>query len=61
MVDEGFRVYSAEGKLVTEVPRMTKIEYGASRIVYHRMDLNNALKKAAQKASTIKVASRLIG
>lgn len=60
MVDEGFRVYSTEGKLVTEVPLTTKIEYGASRIIYHRMDLHDALRKAAQKTSTIRVASRVV-
>ena len=60
MVDEGFRVYSTEGKLVTEIPLTAKTEYGANRIVYHRMDLHDALKKAAQKTSTVKVASRVV-
>jgi salicylate hydroxylase len=60
MVDEGFRVYSTEGILVTEVPLTTKVEYGAGRIVYHRMDLNDALKKATQKTSTIRVAFRVV-
>lgn len=60
MVDDRFRMYSTEGKLVTEVPVTTKTEYASSRIVYHRMDLHNAHKKAAQKTSTITVASRVV-
>lgn len=60
MVDEGFRVHSTEGILVTEVPLTAKTEYGASRIVYHRMDLHGALKNAAQKTSTIRVAFRVV-
>jgi hypothetical protein len=45
MVDEGFRMYSTEGILVTEVPLTAKSEYGASRIVYHRMGFHDHLRK----------------
>ncbi|RDW79108.1 uncharacterized protein DSM5745_05960 [Aspergillus mulundensis] len=65
MVDEGFRVYSTDGKLVNEVP-LTTAEYGASRIVWHRRDLHDALKKAALatdrdgEAVEIRVSSRVV-
>ncbi|KAL4981889.1 hypothetical protein BDW68DRAFT_195989 [Aspergillus falconensis] len=65
MVDEGFRVYSTDGELVNEVP-LTTNEYGASRIVYHRKDLHDALKKAALatdregEAVEIRVSSRVV-
>ena len=65
MVDEGFRVYSTDGELVNEVP-LTTNEYGASRIVYHRRDLHDALKRAALatdregQAVEIRVSSRVV-
>lgn len=67
LVDEGFRVYSTDGELVNHVPLTTKTEYGASRIVYHRRDLHDALKKAALCTNRdgppveIRVASRVVG
>ncbi|OJI99413.1 hypothetical protein ASPVEDRAFT_124547 [Aspergillus versicolor CBS 583.65] len=67
LVDEGFRVYSTDGELVNHVSLTTKSEYGASRIVYHRMDLHDALKKAALSANRdgepveIRVSSRVVG
>ncbi|KAL4811888.1 hypothetical protein BDW67DRAFT_189200 [Aspergillus spinulosporus] len=65
MVDEGFRVYSTDGELVNEVP-LTTNEYGASRLVYHRRDLHDALKRAAlatdREGETvdIRVSSRVV-
>ncbi|CRG92016.1 hypothetical protein PISL3812_09070 [Talaromyces islandicus] len=47
MVDEGFKVYSKDGKEVKFIPLLSKKEYGASRVVYHRQDLHAALKRAA--------------
>lgn len=67
LVDEGFRVYSTDGELVNHVPLTTKSEYGASRVVYHRMDLHDALKKAALSTNRdgepveIRVSSRVVG
>ncbi|KAL4768214.1 2-polyprenyl-6-methoxyphenol hydroxylase [Aspergillus nidulans var. acristatus] len=64
-VDEGFRVYSTDGELANEVP-LTTNEYGASRIVYHRRDLHDALKRAALatdregEAVEIRVSSRVV-
>jgi salicylate hydroxylase len=46
-VDEGFRIYNAEGRLVNEVPLLIKTEYGGDRIMYHRQDLHKALQLAA--------------
>ncbi|KAL3467682.1 hypothetical protein BJX64DRAFT_247200, partial [Aspergillus heterothallicus] len=66
LVDEGFRVYSTDGELVNHVPLTTKTEYGANRMVYHRMDLHDALKKAAVATDRdgdpveIRVSSRVI-
>ncbi|KAB8269030.1 hypothetical protein BDV30DRAFT_230206 [Aspergillus minisclerotigenes] len=67
MVDQGFRVYSTEGELVNEVPLTAKTEYGASRVLWHRMDLHDALKRAVLSPSTvagdlveIRVSSRVV-
>jgi salicylate hydroxylase len=46
-VDNGFRIYNAEGRLVNEVPLLTRTEYGGDRIMYHRQDLHEALRLAA--------------
>ncbi|PWY65408.1 FAD/NAD(P)-binding domain-containing protein [Aspergillus eucalypticola CBS 122712] len=66
LVDEGFRIYDVDGKLVNEVPLLSKTEYGGDRIVWHRNDLHNALKAAARcpnrrgDPATIRVASRVV-
>ncbi|KAE8312815.1 hypothetical protein BDV41DRAFT_564752 [Aspergillus transmontanensis] len=67
MVDQGFRVYSTEGELVNEVPLTTKTQYGASRVLWHRKDLHDALKRAVLSPSTvagdlveIRVSSRVV-
>jgi salicylate hydroxylase len=66
LVDEGFRVYSTSGELVNEVPLTARTEYGANRIMYHRMDLHDALKKAALSTDRdgdpveIRVSSRVV-
>ncbi|KAI9925829.1 hypothetical protein MW887_005635 [Aspergillus wentii] len=67
MIDEGFRVYSTDGKLVNTVPLLTKTAYGANRVLYHRRDLHEALKHGATSSEcdgdpvTIRVASRVVG
>ncbi|CAG8938476.1 unnamed protein product [Penicillium salamii] len=47
MVDEGFRIYNTDGDLVRTIPLATKDKYGAERLLFHRKDLHEALKKAA--------------
>lgn len=47
IVDEGFKVYSKDGEEVKFIPLLSRTEYGASRVVYHRQDLHHALKRAA--------------
>ncbi|KAL4883528.1 hypothetical protein BJY04DRAFT_216352 [Aspergillus karnatakaensis] len=67
MVDEGFRVYSTDGELVNQVSLAIKPEYGGSRIVYHRRDFHDALKKAAVATDRdgepveIRISSRVVG
>ena len=50
MIDKGFRIYNTEGRLVNEIPLHQKTEYDGERIVYHRVDLHEALKGAATSA-----------
>lgn len=47
IVDEGFRIYNAEGHLVNSVPLTTRTKYGADRLMFHRRDLHDTLKRAA--------------
>lgn len=49
MRDEGFNIYSIDGKLQRTIPLVSKTEYGADRMVYHRMDLHAVLKENATK------------
>ena len=66
LIDEGFRIYDADGTLVNEIPLLSKTKYGGDRIVWHRNDLHTALKSAATSLSrrgdpaTIRVASRVV-
>lgn len=46
MPDRGFRIYNPEGKRVNEIPLRTE-KYGADRMMYHRQDLHECLKRAA--------------
>ena len=46
MVDQAFRIFNAEGEHQTTIPLITK-QYGAQRMLYHRVDLHDALKSAA--------------
>lgn len=47
MVDEGFQVYSLDGKLQMHIGLSTMTKYGAERMLYHRMDLHDVLKNRA--------------
>ncbi|KAJ5819425.1 hypothetical protein N7474_005016 [Penicillium riverlandense] len=47
MVDQGIRIYNTDGQLVKTVPLLTKTEYGANRLIFHRRDLHETLKEAA--------------
>ncbi|KAK2012463.1 FAD/NAD(P)-binding domain-containing protein [Colletotrichum eremochloae] len=49
MADQGFRIYSVEGKLHADIPFHLKKNYGADRMMYHRIDLHDALREAATK------------
>jgi salicylate hydroxylase len=66
IVDEGFRVYNTDGVLVHSVPLLTKTEYGADRLCFHRRDLHDQFKKAATSSDregepvTVRVASRVV-
>ncbi|KAL6153602.1 hypothetical protein ACJQWK_11281 [Exserohilum turcicum] len=48
MVDHGFRIYTTEGRMVTEIPLLAKKQYGADRIMWHRQDLHSHLLKVAK-------------
>ncbi|EED13682.1 monooxygenase, putative [Talaromyces stipitatus ATCC 10500] len=47
MMDEGFQVYSLDGELQFRIPLSTTEKYGAERMLYHRVDLHDALKERA--------------
>uniref|UniRef100_L2GJA6 ABC transporter n=1 Tax=Colletotrichum fructicola (strain Nara gc5) TaxID=1213859 RepID=L2GJA6_COLFN len=49
MADKAFRIYDTDGKLHAEIPFHLKKNYGAERMVYHRVDLHDALKEAATR------------
>ncbi|KAK1465064.1 hypothetical protein CMEL01_12419 [Colletotrichum melonis] len=49
MADKAFRIYNTEGKLHAEIPFHLKKSYGAERMIYHRVDLHDALKSAATR------------
>lgn len=66
MVDRGFRIYDWDGKLVNSVPLVEREEYGADRIMYHRQDLHECLKRAATcperdgPPAIVRVSSRVV-
>ncbi|GAM44015.1 hypothetical protein TCE0_060r19297 [Talaromyces pinophilus] len=65
MADEGFQVYNLDGELQMRIPLSTTEKYGAERMLYHRIDLHDALKKRATSAdwpgesAEIRVSSRV--
>lgn len=46
-VDEGFQVYNLDGQLQMSIPLSTTAKYGAERLIFHRIDLHEALKQRA--------------
>lgn len=46
-VDEGFQVYNLDGQLQMSIPLSTTAKYGAERLMFHRVDLHEALKHRA--------------
>lgn len=65
MVDGGFQVYNLDGELQMRIPLSTTEKYGAERMLYHRIDLHDALKKRATseewpgEPAEIRVSSRV--
>lgn len=65
---EGFRIYNSEGRLVNSVPRLTKTEYGGDRLLLHRRDIYDILKRVVASPSLglsggyveIRTASRVV-
>lgn len=49
MRDEGFNMYSINGDLQRSIPLISKTEYGADRMMYHRMDIHDTLRKYATR------------
>lgn len=68
LVDEGFRIYNTEGRLVNSVPLLTKTEYGGDRLLFHRKDIHDIFKRTLTSQSSdlvggsveIRTASRVI-
>jgi salicylate hydroxylase len=64
-VDHGFRMYSTEGKMVREIPLLSRTQYGADRIMWHRQDLHAFLRKMATctelpgKPATLRTSARV--
>ncbi|PYH91317.1 FAD/NAD(P)-binding domain-containing protein [Aspergillus ellipticus CBS 707.79] len=54
MVDEGFRIYNTDGYLVNTVPLLSRTEYEADRLVFHRRDLHDLLRHEALSSSPIR-------
>jgi salicylate hydroxylase len=67
MVDEGFRIYNTDGKLVNTIPLLARTIYGSERLLFHRRDLHDVLKEAAVspnrkgEPAVLRVASRVVG
>lgn len=66
MVDRGFQVYNLDGVLQMRLPLDTTAKYGSERVVYHRVDLHDALKdrcrdpKYSGRPVNIRVSSKVI-
>lgn len=68
LVDEGFRIYNTEGRLVNSVPLLAKTGYGGDRLLFHRRDVHDVLKRAVTSPSLgfdkrsvdIRTASRVV-
>lgn len=51
MVDRGFQIYNLDGELQNRIPLSTIEKYGAERLIFHRIDLHEALKVRATSTS----------
>ncbi|KAN0122958.1 zeaxanthin epoxidase [Hyaloscypha variabilis] len=66
MPDKGFKMFSTDGTLKASIP-FSRETYGADRVLYHRVDLLDALKEAATtedgpgEPASIVLSSRVIG
>jgi salicylate hydroxylase len=66
MIDKEFRICSTDGKEKTRIDLISKLSYGANRVVYHRQDLHDVLKEAATSSisqapgAKIRVSSRVV-
>lgn len=66
MVDQAFRLLNVEGKLQVEM-KLDSAQFGADRMLYHRQDLHDALRRAATSESmpgspaVIRTSSGVIG
>lgn len=66
MTDEAFQVYNLAGELQMQIQLSTLAKYGGERVVYHRVDLHEALKKIATsldhpgRPATIRVSCRVV-
>ncbi|KAJ5632014.1 hypothetical protein N7490_008353 [Penicillium lividum] len=67
LVDEGFRIYDTHGSLVKEIPLLTKTDYEGDRVLYHRRDFHDVLRREATAQSDlaggsveIRTASRVV-
>jgi len=66
MVDQGFRIYNAEGSLVNNIPLLSKTEYGGDRLMYHRQDLHECFRLAATSTerggppATVRTSCRVV-
>ncbi|KAJ9113567.1 hypothetical protein QFC20_001918 [Naganishia adeliensis] len=64
-VDGGFQIFRTDGHLQMKIP-FTTSEYGADRLLFHRVDLHDALKALAVSdtlpgnPATIHIASRVV-
>lgn len=66
MIDRGFQVYNLDGKLQMRLPLNTTAKYGSERVVYHRVDLHDALKSRCRdpvypgRPVNIRVSSKVV-
>jgi salicylate hydroxylase len=65
MTDKGFRIFSTDGSLKTQIPAASN-NFGGERVIYHRRDLHDTLREVATSVSrngppaSIKTTARVI-
>lgn len=66
IVDHGFKIFNADGRMVNSIPLLLKHEYGGQRVMYHRQDLHSCLIRAATSEAragtpaTIRTSARVV-